>query len=432
MVYNLFALLEMANRYLDQAPDMKVYRDGLVADLNDAYLELCGAASYLFLQADATLQMVAPVVGSSSAVASVENGVYAVTLTGATVSESMEGGTFIGPDGVEYVIARTSSAGGTETLWLTEPYAGSTDAAADEWAIRMYAYKLPDDCEEVLSIVDGVTNLPIPFVSRALSEQAVFQPTSAGAAIAAVDTVPQTDRGPDNAPTVAAAAGGALIANTDYEICYTLAWCGRESPPSPIATVTTTGVNKTINVSAMEDTQEDGQTTGIYKVVYMRNATQNGRWLRASDTTGITEAVTTFTFNNDASVSRRMTNELMPTEPWQQYLRFHPPAVDDRIMRIRYQRKVRRLAADADVPLIPPPYTPLIVFRALVRRATFAGSTATASIWKNEATELEKRMKDHWLTRQNTIAQRQMINVQGVPNALGPGIFRGATYTYSG
>lgn len=431
MVLNLFALVEMANRLLDQNPDLAVYRDGLISDLNDAYLTLCAQGAFLFLQADATITMVAPVIGSSAAVVSVTNGTYAVTITGTTGASSWEGQTFIGPDGVEYTIARYRPLGGSEYIYLTEPYQGTTESSSS-WQVQFREYRLPDDCEEVISVVDGQTNLPIPFVVRALSEQAIFQPNSSGAALMAVDTVPHTDRPPDNAPTltVGNTAPNSLLATTDYDICYTLNWCGRESPPSPVATATTTGTNKQILLSDLEDTREGGLLTGIFKTVYMRNVTQNGRWLKVVD--GLIETDTTYSFADDASVSRRQTNELTPVSPSYQYVRMHPPAVDTRIMRFRYQRRVRKLAADADVPLIPPPYQPLIVYRALELRATMSGSLNTAAVFRDRAADLEKRMREHWLTRQTTLAQRQMMDLQGIPNALGPGIFRGATYTYSG
>lgn len=433
MTYNLYLLVEMACRYLDEKPDLDTWRNGLIDDLNAAYAELCAQAAFLFLQATANVQMSAPVVGSSSAVVSITSGAYAVTLSGTTAVSAWEGQTFYGPDGMDYVIARIKADG--TAFYLTTPYAGSTVASSTSWEVRFLAYPMPTDCEEVLSIVDATTKLPVPFVSRVTGEAAIFNPQQSGAPLLAVDTFMHTDRPPDYAPTLAVGSGGAnaLAASTTYEIGYTLNWCGRESPLSLTATADTTAGNKTITVSGMEDTRTPaGDLTGLYKHVYMRNKTRKGRWLRVTTGTGLDESTTTLTFDSDASVSRAETNELWPSEPFRQYLRMQPVAADTRIMRVQYQRKPRRLASDSDVPLIPAPFQQLIVYRALRRRAAMSGALATRAAWVSDAEDLERRFREQYLTRQDTNRQRQMMSVGGIPNALGPGIFWGATYTYTG
>lgn len=425
---NLDALVIKVHQAMDHNPDLAAYKNATISRLNEAYREILASGDFLFAQRAATITTYAPVVGTSTAVVSVTNGAYAVPITGITPSLTWEGATFYGPDGYPYEVARVNIA--TSTMYLSVPYAGTTAAAQSSWAIRWLSYALPADCDEPLSFTDQQTFLQLPFIARSRSEAMSFQANSTGGPQLVVDTVPMTDRAPDFAPTLTVALGGTLVASTTYAICYTFTKAGRESPPSPLAQIATTGADLTIAVAGMEDTRVGGVTpTGIYKNVYMRNVTRGGRWLKiASD---LSEATLSYTFNNDPAVSRMESNELQPQEPLRQYMRLHPPASDSRQIEVRYTRRVRDLASGGDTPIIPEPFDSLIYLNMLLRASVSVGALQSRQAWKEEAARLDRMMRERWLTRATTANSREMMYGVGGGDAWVP-MFNGAIYTYTG
>lgn len=417
---------------IDHNPQLGSWKDRETNELNDAYIEICTSAQWLFLQTDAQFSTYAAIVGSSSALASVTNGSYAVTFTGATLSSTVEGHTFIAPDGLSYEIARYSSVG-AETIFLMTPYAGTTTSASSSWAIRFLAYALPVDCEEPMEFIDLVTNLPLPFITRPQDTRRAFIRTNAGLPYFAVDALWKTDRPPDFAPTLAVVGTGdnALAASTKYEVCYTFTMAGRESPPSPIATATTTAGNKTITVSGMENTVDGALNTGWYKNVYIRNATRNGRWLKYATGT-IDETTTTATLDNQTDISTKDFNELRPQEPLRQYVRMDPPASSERLYQVRYTKRVRPMVADNDVPLIPPPFDNLIFYTAVRRMCLSIGADGLWEKWKIEAGDMARRMAARHLDRANVIHRRESMTAQIVNNGQIPPWLLGLTASYSG
>lgn len=399
--------------YLDHNPDLNTFRNRVIGELNAAYMEFATSSQWLFLHKTSQFRTIAPVVGSSTATVSVTNGAYAVTVTGTTPSTDWEGHVFFGPDSREYEIARVTSLGGSDILILMTRYEGTTAAAQTDWAVRFLQYALPGDAQEAVSFFDLTTRVRLPFISRGRDEGIAYNRLSAGGPLLAVDTIQRTDRAPDYAPTLAAAAGGSLDASTVYEVCYTFTMAGRESPPSPVATVATTAVNKTINVSALENTADVGDDTGIWKKVYLRNQTRKDRWLcvnpARADQIGTT--TTTTTISSLTTFSHRESNELLPTEPWRQYVRFDPPMADARTIELRYKQRVRNLTADSDVPLVPQEFERIIVFRALRRMCASIGATSLWQVWKAEADDLERRCAAIHLARASVGNRRHNIRM---------------------
>lgn len=412
------ALAEMVqelNGYIDHNPDLAVYRNRVISEINAAYMEFSTEKSWLFLHKTTQFASIAPVTGSTSATVSVTNGAYTVTVTGTSPSTSWEGHIFYGPDGREYEIARVTSVGGGDILILMTRYEGSTVVASSSWQILFTQYALPVDAQEAVSFFDLSTRVRLPFISRGRDEALGFNRLSSGGPMVAVDTIQRTDRAPDYAPTVAAAAGGSLAASNTYEVCYTFTMAGRESPPSPAASVTTSGVNKTINVSGLENMADVGDDTGIWKKIYLRNVTLKDRWLcvnpARADQIGTT--TTTTTISSLTAFSHRESNELMPSEPWRQYVRFDPPMSDARFIEVRYKQKVRPLAADSDVPLIPGEFERIIIFRALRRMCLSIGATQLWQAWASESDRLERACAAVHLARGPVGERRRAIRMPG-------------------
>lgn len=422
---------------LDFNPDLASWKGRELDELNDALLDICTSGEWLFLQKDDYFTTSAAVVGSSTATCSVTNGSYAVTFSSTSPSSTYEGQTFVGPDGAYYEIARSdpNDLSVTNTMYLMTPYAGSSAAGQTSWAIRFLAYALPTDCDEPLQFIDQVTYLPVAFVNRSADARLGYRPTNAGQALLVVDTIQKTDRAPDMAPTLSVGSTGsnALAASTTYEVCYTFTMAGRESPPSPIATASTTAGNKTITVSGMEDTRQYGTTyrTGWYKQVYIRNKTNDGRWLKYN-TGSLRESDTSTTLDSTSNISTKDFDELRPQEPFRQYVRTDPPAASARTYQVRYKRRVRPMVAVNDVPPIPPPFDVLIVYVALRRMCLSIGAESLWNLWRTEADSLMRKMAAKHLDRKATVHKRQSATI----GLEGPGIvtpwINGLTAVYMG
>lgn len=406
--------ISIVNDALSHNPELKSYRDRVIREINTAHKEFLASGHFLFMQQVAIFTSLAPVEGSSTATVDVTSGAYAVSVTGASPSTTWEGHIFFGPDGEEYEIARMDvSNSGASTMYLMTRYAGTTTTGASDWAVRALQYPMPPDCEEMLSIFDLVNRVSLSLVSRGQDERAGFNRVSAGGPMVAVDTIQRTDRSPDFAPTLAVSAGGNLVTGHTYAVCYTLTMANRESPPSPAATITVSGGNLTIAVSALENTAEYGDRTGIFKKVYCRDVTAKGRWLcvnpDVADQLAETDATHTISDMRTSAVSYREWNELAPAEPYRQYLRFDPPTSDARRFEIRYKRRVRDLQTDSDAIQIPDPFQNIVAYRAIRRMCLAVGAERLWAQWKTEAEDLERQCRAQHLVRSNTAIQRRPI-----------------------
>lgn len=405
--------------YIDHNPDLNTFRDRVIGELSAAHMEFCASVQWLFLQKKYIMSTLAPVVGTSTATVAVTNGAYAVSLTGSSPSAidvDWEGHVFFAPDGQEYEIARVvpGAGGGPDQILLMTRYAGDTATAQTDWAVRFLQYPLPIDAQECVSVFDLIGRIPLTYISQGRDEGLAFNRISAGTPFLAVDAPQRADRPPDYAPTLATAAGGTLDASSKYAICYTFTEAGRESPPSPIAEVTTTTVNKSISISVMEDTRDSGDLTGIWKKVYYRNVTRKGRWLCANPDRAdqLAEATTTYSLTGETTF-RREQNEMYVSEPFRQYLRFDPPSGSVRRYEIRYKVKVRAFAGDNDAPQVPPEYERLVVFRALRRMCASIGAQNLWQVWKAEHDELYRSCAAVHLARANVKNARQPFNLVG-------------------
>lgn len=403
------------NGYVDHNPDLASYKNRVIGELNAAYGEFCTSAQWLFLHKTWVLNTLAPVVGSSTATVDVTNGAYAVTVTGTVPSSDWEGHVFFAPDGEEYEIARIDTTGivGGGMVYLMTRYAGTTAAGSSSWAVRFLQYAMPADCQEAVSFFDIQTKLRLDFISRGRDEGFAFNRLAGGTPMMAVDTIQRTDRPPDYAPTLAVTTvGGTLDASSQYAVCYTFTVAGRESSPSPVATITTDGTHKTISVSALEDTRDTGDITGIWKKVYYRNITRNGRWLcvNPSRAAQLQDATTTTSITGETTF-RREANEMYPSEPWRQYVRFDPPAGSARRIEVRYKVRVRPLVAGSDIPMVPPEFERLIVFRALRRMCASIGAASLWQVWKAEHDDLYRTCASIHLARASVGNRRQSIRM---------------------
>lgn len=406
---NLAQILEEQYAELDQNPDLASYKKGMVRRTNRALQELCALEDWLFLQSPATALTVYPqIVGSATTTVTItgSSASYAVDFTGVTPDSTWIGHDFIGPDGLAYVITWVTGT----TIYLYSKYAGDSVTDSSSWSVDFNRYLLPKDCLRLCTVVDRSMTRPcLLYVSEAYDARWNLRKQVGGLATIAVDEAQATDRAPDAAPTTAASGVGSLTVGSTYEYGYTFLLAGRESPMSPVSTVTIGVGTGAVAISAMEDTR-DGPTalqTGIRKRLYRRNKTANGRWLIIADEIG---SATTTATDTGATVSTREANEFFGSEPYRQAIRLWPTPSDTRNYELRYTRRVRDLVADTDTPPIPLYAHHYLVYRPLSDACAAHGMTEAAAMWEARAAVVLRKLKDTELQRSATAMRKESQN----------------------
>lgn len=412
---NLAEIIEQQYAELDQNPDLASYKKGMVRRTNRAMHELLALEDWLFLQSPpTTLRVYASIVGTSTTTVTITGGSasYAVNFTGVTPDSTWIGHEFIGPDSKSYVITWVSSS----TVYLYSKYEGDSVTDSSSWTIDFSRYLLPIDCLRLQTIVDR--NLARPallYVSQAFDARWNLRRAIGGLSTVAVDEAQRTDRSPDGAPTTTSTGAGSLTVGSTYEYAYSFILAGRESPMSPVSTVTISTGTGAVSVSNMENTK-DGPTaleTGIRKRLYRRNKTTNGRWLLISDE--IPSATTTAS-DTGATVSLREANEYFGSEPYRQTVRFWPTPSQTRDLEIRYVRRVRDLVADSDTPPIPIFAHHYLVYRPLADVCLAHGMESASQFWQAKADTVFRKLVQTDVQRSNQTMRRE-------PMVFGPSDF---------
>lgn len=418
MARNLKDMVDEIHEQQDGNPDLPSERAGVVRRLNRALQDLCGLDDWYFLYSPSTKLTVYPeVVGSSTETVDITTATYIVTFTGVTVQTYWPGHVFVGPDGLSYEIINISTTGGGNILFLDRPYEGATVTGDDSWKITFATYQLPKDCRNLLTVVNrNQTYSQLVYVSPSLEARYNLRQEIQGTSRVVVDETQILDRAPPKATAATASAGGSLTASTSYEYGYTFLLGGRESPMSPIVAASTTVANKTITITGMQDTRDDTLRTGIFKRLYRRNATLNGRWLKLADE--IAESTTSYVDDGTTYVSVQTSNEYLPQEPFRQVVRMWPTPSAELDLDIRYVKRVRDLYADEDVAPIPDHGVSYIIYAALAAIAEQHGEAGAVARYEARAQERLTKLQQSELQRSNVRLQRESSTAFGVTTPL--------------
>lgn len=418
---NLKEVIDEVGLDLDNDPSVvATVRDGRARVINRNYLQLSQQYPWEFLEHEETLQVYGPFEPASTEFATFTNGRYVVAFSGVTPLSTWVGQTMVGPDGVSYTIGALSATG-TE-VYLTDVYGGSTVTSVS-WGITFERCYMPPDCAEVLGFIDRTRNhLRLIHLGRRTEEFLTLDRTDAGDALAFIEDDWEQNRPPDFAPTLAqSGTGGSLTTGTTYQYGYTFYYRGMETAPSPFAEIAITGTS--VAISGLENTLDNGLGTGIYKYLYRRNKTRNGRWQRLtklfSETDGATGTLTD-TGTGDYLATQ---HELFESQPIRTFRVWMRPGTntDAQTIYFRYKGRVRRLYADADVPKWPAEYHHLLVYGALVDLYMQAGDDNKAAMSQRRYDVLLKRMKEQCISTTDERFVRGMWGNFGRPGPwVGP------------
>ena len=300
---------EIRQRIFDQMdyfPDLQQYRDSVVRRINDRYQELCDSAHWLFLQKEDTITVRKEELGSSAksiGIAVTSANPRLATASGWTPLLQMEGQTLTNTDsGAEFKIIRVNG----NSIFLGGDWDGTKGSVIYDWKITFQRFLLPEDCIEVLGYVDRAADRgKLLFIGRRREEFAYLDADNTGDPSTVVEDEHVLDDPPTTVlkgSTVAtSAASNYLEQGTTYEYRYTIYREGRESPPSLVTSVLTPSVgNVDVLLENFEDTgwystaaSVTSLNTGMEKLIYRRDKTNDGKWMLISSISSITTSFTT-------------------------------------------------------------------------------------------------------------------------------------------
>jgi hypothetical protein len=437
---------EIRQRIFDQMdynPDLQQYRDSVVRRINDQYERLCDMAHWLFLQKESTIQLRKAITGSSTVsfrvdgtnlrrlVSMQSSSVYSAKTIGATPSTfstltltaEMEGQTLIDEDSNEYKIIRVRDS---NEMFIEPSWKKADSVDITNFTIRFDRVALPQDCIEVLGVVDRDDDRGrLPNIDRKRTEIAYLDRDTTGEPLISIDDESFIDQSPINNPIAtegqtAASGNTPLVAGNTYEYMYTIQREGRESPTSKSVQITLSSSGTEVNLSNIDDTRwftgGNFDDSGILKLVYRRDVTNDGRWIMITTLTAGTTtyldndlvptnaAASTFEFAQNTSFTYSNQRDIIKYEnpgP-RQYLRFWYTPEEDRVLHIRYHRRPRPLYSDTDAPEIPRQYHMILVYLTLEDVFLQLQEQNQATIFRMRGDDMIRQLRKRYLSRDDT------------------------------
>ena len=402
---SLKELIQRVHDQLDYDPDLQQYKDSVVRRINNHYLEICDNDHWLFLQKTTNLSLKKKVEGSSSATIIIQAvAPRLVTVSSSVFTSDMAGQTFVGPDGLEVTIGAVV---GSTTLYLADGYAGGVVSSSADWSIKFDRYAMPNDCIEPLGFVDRADDRGrLRFVDRRREELEFLDADDTGEPFVVIEDDHLNMRPPFEpvflAPTKPASPGAALIAGNEYEYRFTFIYEGRESPPSPVASITLGSTDTAVLIAGLEDTRylysSSKRESKKLKRIYRRDKTNEGRFYKIADV-----EAGDLTYTDDDPLPEYAEDfdhvtYFIEHGP-RQTARFWYTSDEDRARQRRYHYRPPRLQADADHPAFPVQYHHLLVYRALQDIMLQHGASAQSQLFQRRGDELLKKMRNRYLSR---------------------------------
>ena len=212
-------------------------------------------------------------------------------------------------------------------------------------------------------------------------------------------------RPPFEAPALAAALDPLLVglaSGEEFEYFYTFVYEGKESPPSPVASIKLGSGHNYVAIANLENTQYFHSGTGReskkLKRVYRRSKIGEGRFYKIEDVESSATATTDKYKIPLYAQDLDHVTYFIEHGP-RQMVRFWYTSDQDRAIQMRYHYRPPRLQADADHPAWPVQYHHLLVYRALQDIMLQHGAAAQAQLFQRRAEDLLKKMRNRYLSR---------------------------------
>ena len=465
---NLRGIRDEINAALDYNPELQQYKDIVTRVVNRHYMQVSSQYHWLFMQQKGELVLRKDITSTTAGAITFTNSRVGALPTGVGTS----GGLLLPPD----VVGQVLEIDNQNYLITHRPTSRHIiiDAKLNgtyAWKIKYEKYALPRDCVEVLGMMDrglsrketvtytdpaasgavytssqimtGPENGRFTFLDARKEEFLFLDRDSTGDSFVSIEETHENLSPPEFEPAIGEILTSAVSNLSDgatYEYCYTFAYAGWESPPSPTVEIkytrTRPGGYNNIRISNLMQPAAYGlatDETGIMKKVYRRmrlaggtkgnTVTGGGAWrhiatLRENQTThedGGRELTTASDYSDNVNGTVTLLSpdgvlteldRLYEGGP-RQFIRTWYTAASDFPVEMRYLRRPRRLSHDADTPTWPVQYHHLLVYLALQDICLQHGMASQAVIYERRAIPLLERMKSKYLSRSDRMFVRR-------------------------
>ena len=411
---NLSQMLSMAGSILDYSPDVPSYRAELRRFINQAYKELFSNDVWLFAQREdhltiypdlsiEGLSIVLGADGNAQLQDPLGRALFRTRMAGYIIEFTASGGPVAAPfelqvrivmDGNNLVLEDKNGRSLTGAL-----YAGT----GMNVTIKQRYIDMPLDCVDVLSVTlryPSQERQPFYNLTRwedeawMLNMDLVARPTNFVLAEDVIVPAPVITPELNNLGAVA----NAVPVAGDWDVVYVHSLGERLSAPSPNSTVVTFAATDGMSVSGMQNNGSD-DSTGLQKKVYVRSPDSDAFYKVL--TPQVKESVTTTGSPNGLAISAsyQLSQYRMPEhEGIYKRIRMYPRQDEEMTITVRYLARPFRLLDDGDIPMFPPEYHQLLVFRCCEQLFIKHGNAPLAELYRERAEAVLARMQKRYKT----------------------------------
>lgn len=424
---NLSQLEQEVFDQMNYFPNLSTYKQFVRRNLNSQYQELCMERNWLFVERTVTFNVKKKVVGNVTGdVHIIVDDVTAlnprkVLAVNFPLLPEMEGQILRDTDTkLEYTIIRVEGT----SFFIDNNWNGIKNGSTHiyNWEIEFVRYAMPVDCIEPLNFSSETDDWgKLGFLSRSRADSLYLDRDNEGDPIAVIDDEFRVDAAPIKPLVVTTGSGPGLPTgfnhNQKYEYCYTIYREGRESPPSKSVLLKTpkTG-NFAINVSNLDDTGFWRDATGaakkdsgMQKMIYRRDVTNEGRWTLIGTVDSITttfpdttfEPYATFSYKTDPIFRITNTTDIitLPNGAPYQNMQFWFVPDEDKPITLRYHYTPPDLKGDTDTPVFHRAYHLLLKYLVLIDMFAQANNDQQLVRWSQRADQLKVKMEGTYLQR---------------------------------
>jgi hypothetical protein len=411
---NLSQMLSMAGSILDYSPDVPSYRAELRRFINQAYKELFSNDVWLFAQRedhltiypDLSIEGLSIVIGADGNAQlqdPLSRALFRPRMAGYIIEFTASGGPVAAPFELQVRIVMDGNNLVLEDKNGRDVSGASYAGTGMNVTIKQRYIDMPLDCVDVLSVTlryPSQERQPFYNLTRwedeawMLNMDLIARPTNF---VLAEDVIVP-------APVITPVLNNlGAVANTvpvagDWDVVYVHSLGERLSAPSPNSTVVTFTATDGMSVSGMQNNGSD-DSTGLQKKVYVRSPDSDAFY--EVQTPQVKESVTTTGSPNGLAISTsyQLSQYRMPEhEGIYKRIRMYPRQDEELTITVRYLARPFRLLDDGDIPMFPPEYHQLLVFRCCEQLFIKHGNGPLAELYRERAEAVLARMQKRYKT----------------------------------
>jgi len=407
-------MLSMAGSILDYSPDVPSYRAELRRFINQAYKELFSNDVWLFAQRedhltiypDLSIEGLSIVIGADGNAQlqdPLSRALFRPRMAGYIIEFTASGGPVAAPFELQVRIVMDGNNLVLEDKNGRDVSGASYAGTGMNVTIKQRYIDMPLDCVDVLSVTlryPSQERQPFYNLTRwedeawMLNMDLIARPTNF---VLAEDVIVP-------APVITPVLNNlGAVANTvpvagDWDVVYVHSLGERLSAPSPNSTVVTFTATDGMSVSGMQNNGSD-DSTGLQKKVYVRSPDSDAFY--EVQTPQVKESVTTTGSPNGLAISTsyQLSQYRMPEhEGIYKRIRMYPRQDEELTITVRYLARPFRLLDDGDIPMFPPEYHQLLVFRCCEQLFIKHGNGPLAELYRERAEAVLARMQKRYKT----------------------------------